>query len=334
MINKIKTNFKFAIIGCGLIGNKRANTISKKSIQGCFDIDKKKSEKFSKKFNCKIYENYKQLIKDSDIVIICTPHRYLEKFILISLKSRKHVFVEKPAAINSIKIKKLIIKRNTLFKNQKIQVGYNHRYHPSILKALQMLKQNKIGDPMYVRSRYGHGARKNYHKEWRMNKFISGGGELIDQGSHIIDLSRIILGEFTKIDSTLRSFFWKSKVEDNAFLTLKTKNNRVAFLHASCTEWKNKFSLEIFGKKGKLEISGLGGSYGKEKLCFYKMSKKLVKPKLKTWNYSSNIDISWKNELLDFLKSIQLNKRVSCGLEDAYMNMQIVDKCYEKINRL
>tara|TARA_Y100001970_G_scaffold293564_1_gene441222 strand:+ start:5040 stop:6044 length:1005 start_codon:yes stop_codon:yes gene_type:complete len=334
MKNKINSSLKFAFIGCGLIGNKRANTISKESIQGCFDIDKKKSKLFAKKFNCKIYEDYKKLIQDSNIIIICTPHKFLYEFTLLSLKLDKHIFVEKPAAINSLKIKKLIKKSKNYKKKLKIQVGYNHRFHPSIIKALKMIKQNRIGDIMYIRSRYGHGARKNYHKEWRMNKFISGGGELIDQGSHIIDLSRIILGKIVNVESTLKSFFWSSKVEDNAFLTLKTINNKVAFLHASCTEWKNKFSFEIFGKKGKLEIIGLGGSYGKEKLYFYKMNKNLGKPRLKIWNYSSKKDISWKNELSDFIRSIRLNKKVSCGLEDAYLNMKIIDKCYKKIKKL
>ena len=332
MKNKIKSNLMFAFIGCGLIANKRASTISKNSIQGCFDIDKTKSKMFAKKFNCKSYNDCKRLIEESSVVIVCTPHRYLDKYTLLSLKSGKHILVEKPVAINSLKIKNLIRKRKDL-KKLKIQVGYNHRFHPSIVKALKMIKQNKIGDIMYIRSRYGHGARKNYDKEWRMNKFISGGGELIDQGSHIIDLSRIILGEFVKVDSTLNNFFWKSRVEDNAFLTLKTINNKVAFLHASCTEWKNKFSFEIFGKKGKLEINGLGGSYGEEKLYYYKMSKNLGKPSLKIWNYSSKKDISWKNELSDFIHSIKFNKKVSCGLNDAYMNMKIIDKCYKKIKR-
>ncbi len=334
MKNKIKTNLKFAFIGCGLIGNKRANTISKKSILGCFDIDKNRSKIFSKKFNCLTYDDSTKLIKDSDVVVICTPHINLDRFAHISLKLGKHVFIEKPAATNSLKIKNLIRKSKKLEKKQKIQVGYNHRFHPSIIKALKMIKNDNIGDVMYIRSRYGHGARKNYNQEWRMNRNISGGGELIDQGAHTIDLSRIILGEFVKIQSTLRSFFWKSKVEDNAFLILKTKDSKVASLHTSCTEWKNKFSFEIFGKKGKLEIDGLGGSYGKERLYFYKMSKNFGKPRLKIWNFSSNIDISWKEELSDFINCIKFNKKVSCSLEDAYKNMKIIDNCYKKMHKL
>ena len=330
MKKKINPKLKFAFIGCGLIGNKRANSISKNSIVGCYDVSKKKSNSFAKKFSCKSYNDYNKLVKDSDVVIICTPHNYLDKFALISLKLGKHVFVEKPGAISLIRLKNLINKTKYLNKNLKIQVGFNHRFHPSIIQAIKMVNQKTLGDIMYVRSRYGHGGRKNYEKEWRMNKSISGGGELIDQGSHIIDLSRIFLGEFVKIDSYLNNFFWKSKVEDNAFLTLKTKHNKIAFLHASCTEWKNKFSFEIFGKKGKLEIEGLGGSYGKEKLLFYKMSKNFGKPKLKIWNFSNKFDISWKSELSNFIKSIKFNTKVSCSLNDAYANMKIINKCYKK----
>ena len=330
MKNKIKSNLKFAFIGCGLIGNKRANTISKNSIIGCYDTDTKKSKIFDKKFICKSYKNFNKLIKDSDVVIICTPHKYLDKFTLISMKFGKHVFVEKPGAISLNSLKKLINNTRHLDNKLKIQVGYNHRFHPPIIQAIKMVKQKTLGDIMYVRSRYGHGGRKNYEKEWRMKKSISGGGELIDQGSHIIDLARIFLGNFTKINSSLGSFFWKSKVEDNAFLTLKTKNNKVAFLHASCTEWKNKFSFEIFGKKGKLEIKGLGGSYGKEKLIYYKMSKNLGKPKIKIWNFSSKVDLSWNSELSEFIKCIKFNKKVSCSLIDAYEKIKIINKCYKE----
>lgn len=334
MNNKIKTNFKFAFIGCGLIGNKRAKTISKNSIVGCYDTNKINSRLFAKKFKCKVYDDYKILIKESDIVVICTPHKYLDQFTLYSAKLGKNVFVEKPASISFSKIKTLMKKVSKLNQKIKIQVGFNHRFHPSIIKTINMIKKNQIGEIMYIRSRYGHGARKDYQKEWRMNKSISGGGELIDQGSHIIDLSRIFLGDFNKISSTLKTFFWKSKVEDNAFLTLKTKKNKVAFLHASCTEWKNKFSFEIFGKKGKIEIDGLGGSYGKEKLYFYKMSKNFGKPKLKIINFQSKTDISWKNEIADFIKTIKLDKKVSCSLKDAFENLKIINQCYKANNKL
>ena len=158
-----------------------------------------------------------------------------------------------------------------------------------------MIKENQIGKLMYIRAVYGHGGRLNYNKEWRFNKKLSGGGELIDKGSHLIDLSRIFLGDLSVDKFRLKTFFWKMKEEDNCFMILKNKKNKLAFLHSSCTEWKNKFTFEIFGKKGKLEINGLGKSYGRETLIFYKMTKKMTPPKIKKYFFNS-ADYSWKKK--------------------------------------
>ena len=131
---------------------------------------------------------------------------------------------------------------------------------------------------MFVRGRYGHGGRIGYDREWRANPGLSGGGELIDQGVHMIDLSRWFLGDFREIQGYAHTYFWDMPVDDNGFMILRTAKNQTAFLHVSCTEWKNLFSLEIYGRKAKLHIEGLGGSYGLEKLSFYKMLPEMVRP--------------------------------------------------------
>jgi len=315
------------IIGCGLIGNKRATSIDKKKIFGCYDINKKLALNFSKKYNCKNFSNANSLLKNKNInvIFICTYHNSLFKYAMQSLINNKHIFIEKPGAKNLKELKNLynFSKKN---KSLKIQVGYNHRFHPSIIKAKNILKKNELGEIMYVRSNYGHGARLDYNKEWRMNKSKSGGGELIDQGSHIIDLSRYFLGELTLHNSLLKNFFWKSNVEDNAFLLL-SNNNKVAFLHCSCTEWKNKFLFEIFCKNGKLQIDGLGRSYGTETLTLYKMKKKMGKPSVKIWKFNSK-DYSWKKEIEYFFKNIKYKKSGESGLINAIENMKIITKCY------
>ena len=291
------------VIGCGLIGLKRAYALNKKQILGCYDIDKDKSKFFSKEFNCKSYKNENELIFDKRIKVlfICTFHNSLKKFLLKGISSKKHILVEKPGAKNLSQIL-YILKKLKKTEKIKIHVGYNHRFHPSIILAKKLINSNNIGSILYIRARYGHGARLNYDKEWRMNRKISGGGELIDQGSHLIDLSRLFLGEFVSVKSSLRKYFWKSdgKVDDNAFLILSTKKNKIAFLHCSCTEWKNKFSFEIFGEKGKIEINGLGKSYGTENLTLYKMRKRMGIPTIKNWKFSNKKDMSWKSEINDF----------------------------------
>ena len=322
---------KIGIIGCGLIGWKRAIALKKNQIVGCFDLNKNSATKFAKFFKCKLYQNINDLIKEKkiDIVFICTIHKPLHEIALKVLKENKHMLIEKPGAIN---LKSLIYLRKKAIKKPKVKihVGYNHRYHPSVLLAKRIVDQNKIGKLMYIRARYGHGARLNYNKEWRMKKKLSGGGELIDQGSHLIDLSRLFLGNLDLKYSKLNNFFWKTreKIEDNAFLILENRSGNISSLHCSCTEWKNKFSFEIFGKTGKLELSGLGGSYGVEKLIFYKMKKRMGKPSVNEWIFPKN-DNSWKLEVDDFFKKIKNNKKVYSDLNNSIENMKIIYKSYK-----
>jgi predicted dehydrogenase len=322
--------FKIGIIGCGLIGRKRANSLgSRGKLIACADINVSNAKNIAPNKEVKIYNNWKKLlqVKEIDIVIISTFHNQLGKILLESYKKNKHILVEKPGTKNFSEIKKIIskVKGN----KNKIRIGYNHRYHPSVIKAQEIIKSGGVGKIMYLRGRYGHGGRLNYENEWRAKKLLSGGGELIDQGSHLIDLSRLFLGEFNKIEGFVNTYFWKMSVEDNAFLTLKTHKNKIAFLHASWTEWKNLFSLEIFGTKGKLDINGKGGSYGKEQLTYYKMSKKMGPPKQKVWKYN-NQDISWKNEINEFYKDIMYNRKPNVNLIDAYQTLKIINKVYKK----
>ncbi len=323
-------NFNIGIIGCGLIGQKRSKSLGKKGkLIACADIDINKAKKVATNKKIKIFSDWKKLIKIKkiDIIIISTFHNKLSTILLEAYKRKKHIFVEKPAAKNFYEIKKVISKiRNN---KVKIRVGYNHRYHPSVILSKKLIKSGSIGKLMYIRARYGHGGRLNYEQEWRAKKFISGGGELLDQGSHLIDLSRSILGEFNKVSGFVNTYFWKMSVEDNSFLTLRTHDNKVAFLHASWTEWKNIFSFEIFGTRGKLSIYGKGGSYGVEKLTFYKMSKKMGKPKEKKWIFN-NKDISWKNEMNEFYDDIIHNRRPKVSLNDAYQTLKIIDNIYRK----
>src|SRR5205823_5892688 len=128
-----------------------------------------------------------------------------------------------------------------------------------------MAKDGVIGEIMFLRGRYGHGGRIGYDREWRADPQRAGGGELIDQGVHMIDLARCFLGEFEHVTGHAATYFWDMQVDDNAFLLLRTSEDHAAFLHVSCTEWKNLFSLEIYGRGGKLQIDGLGGSYGVER---------------------------------------------------------------------
>jgi predicted dehydrogenase len=209
----------------------------------------------------------------------------------------------------------------------RVRVGFNHRYHRALRKAREIFESGVLGEMMFVRGRYGHGGRIGYDREWRAVPEKSGGGELIDQGMHLIDLARWFLGDFEKVRGTVHTYFWNMPVEDNGFLLLETARGQVAFLHAGWTEWKNLFSLEISGKNGKLEVTGLGGSYGTERLTFYQMAPEMGPPATTSWEYPM-ADDSWHAEFAAFLEDIRLGRDPSPGLADAQAALRIVERVY------
>ncbi len=165
---------------------------------------------------------------------------------------------------------------------------------------------------MFIRARYGHGGRIGYDREWRADPKLSGGGELIDQGVHLIDLAASFMGEFTTVDGHAATYFWDMPVDDNAFLSLRTAAGQTAWLQVSCTEWKNLFSFEIYFKRAKLHIEGLGGSYGLERLSYYKMLPEMGPPETVIYEFPRS-DTSWALELDEFLEDIRLNRVPSPG---------------------
>lgn len=324
----------FAIVGSGLIGEKRAKALAElpkeARLIACVDTNFERAKKLSMQFpNCLAFDNYQIMLEkvNPDAVIIATTHESLSLIAETAILAGKHVLLEKPGGRNCAEIKKLIdVSKN---KNTIIHVGFNHRYHPAMQQAKQLIDHDTIGDLMYIRARYGHGGRLGYEKEWRANPALSGGGELIDQGVHLIDLSRWFLGEFIDVDGFVHTYYWNMPVEDNAFLTLKTAKKQVAFLHASCTEWKNLFSFEIFGKTGKLDVNGLGGSYGKETLTHYKMLPEMGPPETTVYEYPAE-DYSWQLELQEFIFDIKQKRASLPNLNDAFTVLKIAQKIYRR----
>jgi predicted dehydrogenase len=249
---------------------------------------------------------------------------------IAALNAGKHVFIEKPGAINHLEFEKLceVARKNNL----KVHVGYNHRHHPALKKAYELTKDGSLGEIMFLRGRYGHGGRLGYEKEWRADKLKSGGGELIDQGTHLIDLSIGFLGKIKLDYAATPNYFWNMEVEDNVFMSLENNAGGIAFLHASCTEWKNMFSLEIYGKTGKIEISGLGRSYGLETLTFHKMLPEMGPPLTETWSFPEPDD-SWTIEMREFINDLQTGTNNSDNLESSLEVLRVIGEIYLRTNR-
>ena len=321
---------RVGIIGCGAIGKKRALALGNHELAIAVDPYIERAREVAQLKNCtSVSTNYHDALNDDsiDLVFISTTNEFLARISLDAVAAKKHVLVEKPGGRNPEELIPVIqtAKRNNVF----VKVGFNHRFHPALQKAKQLVDAGEIGPLMFIRGRYGHGGRYGYEKEWRAIPERSGGGELIDQGVHLIDLSRWFLGDLDLLKGFAHTYFWDMPVDDNAFLMLKNKNDQVAWLHVSCTEWKNMFSFEIYGKTGKLQVDGLGGSYGTERLSLYKMLPVMGPPETTMWEYPFP-DNSWDLEVDDFIRSIEMNKEPQGNIGDAKKALDIVEKMYEK----
>ena len=332
-----------AIVGCGSIGGKRKAALGSARLVACVDRDLERARNLAADSSDvatatslgeamnpanRLRRGFggQEAANHIDIVIVATTNDALADAACAALEAGCHVLVEKPAARTLPELDR--IQGAARRAHKLVRVGFNHRYHPAMLKAREIVDSGALGPLMFVRGRYGHGGRLGYDKEWRANPEIAGGGELIDQGVHLIDLARWYLGdEFTSVDGFASTFFWDMPVDDNAFLTLRTATGSTAFLHVSCTEWKNLFSLEIYGRVGKLHIEGLGGSYGVERLTWYRMPPEMGPPDTSAWEYPRG-DRSWAIEFGEFLDDVAANRTPAAGLSDARAALVVVEQIY------
>lgn len=310
------------------MGMKRARALGPDRLVSAIDVDEPRARALAAAFpGCRASSRWQEEVArdDVELVLVCTSNDSLVEVARAAVRAGKHVLVEKPGARSVAELD--VLREEAQRAGVVAKVGFNHRFHPALVRAKALFDEGVVGPLLYLRGRYGHGGRLGYESEWRADRLRSGGGELLDQGVHLIDLARWFAGEFVEVFGRVSTFFWKMPVEDNGFLHLRTQAGQVAWLHASSTEWKNLFSFEIFGRDGKLQIDGLGGSYGIERLTHYRMKPELGPPDTQVFEYPGE-DLSWKAELDDLRDAIGERRPLSGSLDDARAALVIVEAAY------
>lgn len=320
---------KVAIVGCGIIGQKRFRALGREhQLVVASDALLERAQGLVDQCRGAVATaDWREAVMDPrvDAVIVATTNQWLAPISLSAVQAGKHVLVEKPGATVPEDLDALLDAARRC--RVCVWVGFNHRFHPAMQKAHGIFESDVLGPLMFLRGRYGHGGRIGYDREWRADPKVSGGGELIDQGVHLIDLARWFLGDFDHVSGFVNTYFWNMPVEDNVFLSLRTKRGQMAWLHASCTEWKNLFSFEIYGRHGKLHVEGLGGSYGTERLTYYRMLPEMGPPETTTWEYPGE-DRSWHREFEAFAKTVVRGNDLMLGLENARAVLRVVSEVY------
>jgi predicted dehydrogenase len=322
---------RVGIIGFGLIGQRRAKGLKKmkghKLVAVC-DPNPANAKALLGEMKYDIEPDWQALIKrpDIDVVLIAVPHALSAKIAIAALRAGKHVLCEKPMGLNAAEARR--IEAAAVKAGKVASVGFNYRFYPGIQKIKQLLDKSAIGKITHVRIVYGHAGRPGMEKEWKMKKKIAGGGTLIDPGIHFIDLSRFLFGELAHGEMWHDRTFWKSDVEDNTFVLLKTKRGVTVSAHFSTTEWKNLMRIEILGTDGFIFLQGKAGYFGPQEVKMGARWSFITGKKDKVWRWSDE-EQSFTEELKAFLGTLEGRPNVfTAKSKDNIKALEAIDALY------
>lgn len=320
------------IIGFGKMGKIRAQTVVESGlgrVNNIYDVTPIQDTKYE------CVSSPEDIFNDNNnnAIFICTPNHLNKELTIKGLNAGKHIFCEKPPAFNESEVKE-IIEAEKLSK-KKLMYGFNHRHHDSIIMMKKLVEKETYGKILWMRGRYGKSVDRNFYNNWRANSEKSGGGILLDQGIHMLDLFTYLGGEFDEVKAFISNLYWKSDIEDNAFVILKNNHTGiVASLHSTMTQWRHLFSLEIFLEQGYLVLNGLktsSGTYGDEILNIAKNRTEAPRAKWEDEErHVFNTNNSWLHEVEHFLNAILEDKPITIGnSNDAQTIMRTIDNIYK-----
>lgn len=326
-------NLKVGIIGYGVMGKTRHQAIDELKCGKVIAVSEPNNQP---EINGLPNVDHDGIIKhpDIDIVFVCTPNFLNKDLTIRSLNAGKHVFCEKPPAFTEADVAE--IREAEVKSGKKLMYGFNHRHHDSVIRMKELIDSGEYGKVLWLRGRYGKSVTADYFNQWRAKKELAGGGILMDQGIHMLDLFLYLSGDYDVVKAEVSNLYWHMDVEDNAFVILKdTKTGKVASLHSTMTQWRHLFSLEIFLEKGYMVLNGLitsTMSYGEETLS---VARNRSTAPAATWKdevttkYTNNN--SWRYEVEHFFDAIEKDQQVTIGTsDDAQKLMRIIDEVYKQ----
>jgi predicted dehydrogenase len=328
---------RVGIAGYGVVGKTRHRSIESNTSYKVTAISESNQEaRQSIAPGLEVYNDYQSLIANAeiDVIFISLPNQFAAEATCLSLQKGLHVFCEKPPARTHAELLE-VEKKSLQFPALKLMYGFNHRFHLSVEKAKALIKGDSLGRIINMKGVYGKSQMINFNQtDWRTNREASGGGILLDQGIHMLDLMRYLSEEdFTQVFSFIDNAFWNFDVEDNAYVLMKSPSGLVAQLHSSATQWRHAFNLEITLERGSLILGGLltgSKSYGDETLTIITsdLSKDNGAPRESTSQY--NEDVSWDNEIKYFANSLADNTAIERGsIHDAMETMKLIEVIYK-----
>ncbi len=318
------------LVGAGLEGKRRAHALKEMSscrLRIVADIDEQAARRTAEEMACDHTTSWEEVVQreDVDVVAVCTPPHLHSLVSGAALRMGKHVLCSKPMGRSPEEARAIVDASEA--NGVGVKCGLNHRHHPGIRQVKQWQEQGAIGEIIFGRCCYGIGGRPGYDREWRSEREISGGGQLMDQGFHALDLFRWFMGDFVEAFGMLTTGFWPiAPMEDNAFALLRTAGGQVASLHASWSQWKNLFSFEVFGRDGYIRVEGLGASYGVERAVLGK--REFAAPFREEVIEFRGQDSSWREEWEELTAAIREEREPLGSGRDALKAQELAHALY------
>ncbi len=327
---------KAAIIGFGKMGRIRARCIQESGRAELVAIyDPNRVEEAP----CELARSEDELFENPeiDVVFVCTPNFRIPELVIRGLQSGKHVFAEKPPAFSGSQVEE-IRRVESGSEGCKLMYGFNHRHHKSIQKMKSIIDSGDMGRVLWMRGRYGKEVDESYFDTWRADPELAGGGIMLDQGIHMLDLFLFFCDDFDEVHSLVSNLYWKKEgLEDNVFAIFRNSESGVcASLHSTMTQWRYLFSLEIFMEGGALILNGLktsSGVYGDEDLAIKRNDSHAAGGFSQEEHIIYHTDTSWASEVSHFFDCIEHRRSIENGSsKDALTLMRMMDRIYEDKN--
>lgn len=322
-----------AVIGYGKMGEIRRAAMER---HGGYEVVAVCDVNTDRDVGVPIYKEPADVYQHNPHVIVCSvPNRFIPSIVCDALERGCHVFSEKPPGRHSGDVQ-LMADASAVHPNLKLKFGFNHRFHDAVEEAYRIISSGSLGELYFMRGVYGKAGGVNYAANWRNDPELSGGGILIDQGIHMLDLLLMFAGKFSDVKSVVQRKFWtEANVEDNAFALMTTPSGVVASLHSSATQWRHTFKLELYLKNGFVSVDGIlsaSGSYGTEVLQvalnrFGPDGSPLPNPECQEIRYTE--DKSWDKEMAEFYDAVVNGQEIEKGtVQQAHDVMSLVEHIY------
>jgi predicted dehydrogenase len=324
------------IIGAGRIGQIRAQVIRRSGcalLAAVADVDRARAERVAEGTPADVSSDWATVVNrnDIDVIVVSTPTKFHHDVTIAALQAGKHVLCEKPLGRSVDEARKMF--DAALGSCRLLKTGFNYRHMAHVRKAKELLTRGALGPLHFLRCRYGHGGRPGYEKEWCTDAELSGGGVLLEQGIHIFDLVRHLLGEPSQLFAQTKRFYWNfPAVEDNGFCILQTTNGQTAQIHVSWTQWVNLFELEIFGRDGYLRLGGRDGHYGPQRLTWGKRKQDHTRPIEEIFEFVASDD-SWDREWHEFCAAIEEGREPDGSANDGLRAQQLIEAAYQSASQ-